>query len=128
VSSFEDCFRPLTADGQLEKPHGVERLKRSEAAHAEDVDRLHIDESGRVFAELERLIIEIGGDTDWPELEPVIRAAVVDELGRELRTEEEQRLLETWITLAPGRDDVTMIDYEPVDDRRDGEGVSLLLP
>jgi hypothetical protein len=57
-----------------------------------NADRVLLDE-------LERLVVEIGGQTAWTELETMIRSTAVNELGRELHSTEEQRLLEAWVGL-----------------------------
>jgi hypothetical protein len=54
-----------------------------------------------VLDELESLIAEIGGGTEWSELEPMICATAKAELGRELSPQEEQRLLEAWVAAVP---------------------------
>ena len=98
--SFEEVLLPLDEAGLLEPSRGLERLERSEAAHAEDLTRLHIDAD--VFAELDGLIAEIGADTHWTELESLIRSTVTTELGRDVHPAELQQLLERWVELERG--------------------------
>ena len=105
---FDDSLRPLDEAGRLDKPHGLDRLEQSEAFHAEDFARLHIDEKKEVrittntkttdtFVRSAREFVTACAERgcEWDEIEKLVDAGC-SLAGVTLAADERMELYETW--------------------------------